>query len=83
MKNRFNLSEKYNYEKEVSLSIELDKICYSKGELLTGTLILTPKENSTITELTNPYTKFSFLEKQCYEFIDKFHEKDNDYIETN
>lgn len=80
MKNRFNLSEKYNYEKEVSLSIELDKICYSKGELLTGTLILTPKENSTITELANPYTKFSFLEKQCYEFIDKFHEKDNDIL---
>ena len=80
MEPSFNLGNKFNYDKEVSLKIELDKTCYSKGELITGTLILTPKENSTITELTNPYAIFSFQEKQSYEFIEKFSEKDSDIL---
>ena len=80
MKSCFNLGEKFNYEKDVSLSIELNKTCYSKGELLKGTIILTPKQNSNITELLNPYAVISFQEKQSYEFLEVFHDKDRDIM---
>ena len=80
MQTDFNLGDKYNYEKDVSLSIELNKTCYSKGELINGTIILTPKPNSQKTELTNPFAKLSFIEKQCYEFFETFHEKDKDIL---
>jgi hypothetical protein len=80
MQNDFYLGDEFNYENDVSLSIELDKTCYSKGEKINGTLILTPEQNSTHTELVNPYVKFSFIEKQCYEFLETFYEKDRDII---
>ena len=80
MQNDFYLGDEFNYENDVSLSIELDKTCYSKGEKINGTLILSPKQNSTYTELVNPYAKFSFIEKQCYEFLETFYEKDRDII---
>ena len=80
MKSSYNLGDKFNYEKEVSLSIELNKTCYSKGELLKGTIILIPKQNSTITELLNPYAVISFQEKQSYQFLEIFHDKDRDIM---
>ena len=80
MQNDFYLGDEFNYENDVSLSIELDKTCYSKGEKINGTLILSPKQNSAHTELVNPYAKFSFIEKQCYEFLETFYEKDRDII---
>ena len=80
MKSCFNLGDKFNYEKDVSLSIELNKTCYSKGELLKGTIILTPKQNSNITELLNPYAVISFQEKQSYEYLEVFHDKDRDIM---
>ena len=80
MQNDFYLGDEFNYENDVSLSIELDKTCYSKGEKINGILILSPEQNSTHTELVNPYAKFSFIEKQCYEFLETFYEKDRDII---
>ena len=80
MQNDFYLGDEFNYENDVSLSIELDKTCYSKGEKINGTLILSPEQNSTHNELVNPYAKFSFIEKQCYEFLETFYEKDRDII---
>lgn len=80
MQNDFYLGDEFNYENDVSLSIELDKTCYSKGEKINGTLILSPEQNSAHTELVNPYAKFSFIEKQCYEFLETFYEKDRDII---
>jgi hypothetical protein len=80
MQNDFYLGDEFNYENDVSLSIELDKTCYSKGEKINGTLILSPEQNSTHTELVNPYAKFSFIERQCYEFLETFYEKDRDII---
>jgi hypothetical protein len=80
MQNDFYLGDEFNYENDVSLSIELDKTCYSKGEKINGTLILSPEQNSAHTELVNPYAKFSFIEKQCYEFLEIFYEKDRDII---
>ena len=80
MQNDFYLGDEFNYENDVSLSIELDKTCYSKGEKINGTLILSPEQNSSHTELVNPYAKFSFIEKQCYEFLETFYEKDRDII---
>ena len=80
MKSSYNLGDKFNYEKEVSLSFELNKTCFSKGELLKGTIILTPKQNSTITELLNPYAVISFQEKQSYQFLEVFQDKDRDIM---
>ena len=80
MKANFNLESKFNYENEVSLSIELEKTCFSKGELINGIIILTPKPNSTITELINPFATISFYEKQCYEFLETYLEEDNNII---
>ena len=80
MKLNFNLGDKFNYENEVSLSIELEKTCFSQGEIINGTIILTPKKNSTITELINPFAKISFQEKHCYEFLETYHEEDNNII---
>ena len=83
MKSNMNLGNKFNFENEVSLSIELEKTCFSQGELINGAIILTPKPNSTITELITPFAKVSFLEKQCYEFLETYHEKDSDIIKPN
>ena len=80
MQTNFNLGDKFNYEKDVSLSLELDKTCYSKGELIKGTITLTPSQNSKHTELLNPFAKMSFQEKQNYDYINVFHEKDRDII---
>ena len=80
MKSKFNLGEKFNYENDVSLSIELEKTCFSQGELIKGNIILTPKPNSPITELITPLAKISFQEKQCYEFLETFNPKDKDII---
>jgi len=83
MKSNLNLGNKFNFENEVSLSIELEKTCFSQGELINGTIILTPKPNSTITELITPFAKVSFLEKQCYEFLETYRENDSDIINPN
>ena len=80
MENDFSLGEKFNYVKDVSLYIELNKICYSPGEIIHGTIILTPKQNSEDKELLTPYAKISFIEKQNYEFLDTFHDKDRDIL---
>ena len=50
MKSNFNLGDKYNFENEVSLSIELEKTCFSQGELINGTIILTPTLSNKNTE---------------------------------
>ena len=80
METEINLGNKYNYEKDISMTIELDKTCYSKGELIHGIITLTPKENSNIKELLNPYAVISFQEKQNYEFLDSFYDKDRDIL---
>ena len=80
MESDFSLGKNFNYEKDVSLSIELNKTCYSPGELINGTIILTPKQNSEIKELTQPYGKISFQEKQNYEFLETYFDKDRDII---
>ena len=80
MESFFNLEIKFNHENDVSLSIELEKTCYSKGELINGTLTLTPKPNSKDTELISTVAKISFQEKQCYEFLETYSEKDRDII---
>jgi len=36
MKSNLNLGNKFNFENEVSLSIELEKTCFSQGELING-----------------------------------------------
>ena len=43
METEINLGDKYNYEKDISMTIELDKTCYSKGELIHGIITLIQK----------------------------------------
>lgn len=40
----FESDKKYNIEKFVSMTIQLNKTCYSPGEYVNGTIILKPKE---------------------------------------
>ena len=80
METFFKLGSKFNYENDVSLSIELEKTCYSQGELINGTITLTPKPNSKDRELLSTIAKISFQEKQCYEFLEAYSEKDRDII---
>ena len=63
MENDFSLGEKFNYVKDVSLYIELNKICYSPGEIIHGTIILTPKQNSEDKELLTPYAVWESFAK--------------------
>ena len=80
MESNFSLGKDFNYGKDVSLTVELNKVCYSPGEILHGTIILTPKQNSQIKELLEPYAKISFQEKQNYEYLEAYHDKDRDII---
>jgi len=80
METVFSLGKNFNYENEVSMDIELNKTCYSKGETIYGTIILTPKANSKIKELLNPYAVISFQEKQNYEYLDSFYDKNREII---
>ena len=46
-----NKDPRYNIEKNISIKIELNKICYYPGEIITGKLILSPKPGITQTNL--------------------------------
>ena len=72
----FETDKNYNYEKNVSMSFELNKTCYSKGEIITGTIILSAKEGLAQTQLLNPYAMITLEEKHYYEYTEIFY----DYI---
>ena len=79
----FNLVEKTNnYEKEISMDIKLNKTCFSIGETIQGTIILTPKPNSTVNKLLNPEAKFIFQEKQNYTLLESYYDKLTDTIKS-
>ena len=78
--NFISLEKIFNYEKEVSMKIKLNKTCFSIGETIHGTITLTPKPNSNIKELVNPKALFCFQEKQNYTLIEPIYDKDTDTI---
>ena len=70
----FESDKKYNYEKNISMSFDLDKTCYSKGELITGNIILIPKEGIFQTQLLNPYAIITLEERQSYTFLESYYD---------
>ena len=72
----FESDKNYNYEKNISMSFDLDKTCYSKGEIIRGNIILLPKEGIIQTRLINPYIIITLKEKQSYSYLESYY----DYI---
>ena len=56
MGNDYDSDKANNYEKDVSMIIELNKTCYFKGEEIKGNIILSSK-NGLKGTLVNPYEK--------------------------
>ena len=75
-----NLSIQSNPENDISLDIELNKTCFSKGEYIYGIIVLTPKINSFIKEFLNPYALISIQEKHNYEYLDSSYDQEKDEI---
>ena len=82
-KSEIELYQKSNYENDVSLDIELNKICFSIGEYIHGIIILTPKKNSSIKEFLDPYAVITLKEKQNYESVDSLDDNDEDIKSIN
>lgn len=76
MGNDFETDKNYNFEKNVSMIVELNKTCYSSGEIITGTIILSAKEGLIQTQLLNPYAMITLEEKHYYEYTEMVY----DYI---
>ena len=55
---------KHNFDSQVSLTIALSKICYSKGETIAGTMFLKTKPYLQETILYNPEASVSLIENQ-------------------
>ena len=60
--NNLDFNFKYNYDSQVSLTITLSKICYSKGETVSGTMFLKTKPYLQETVLFNPQASISLVE---------------------
>ena len=71
----FETDKKYNSEKNVSITIELNKTCFSRGEMIIGKIILQPKEGHlNQTQLLNPYALISIYEKHYYEYREYYYD---------
>ena len=65
----FYESEKINdYEKDVSMTIDLNKTCFFKGEEIKGNIILSSKNGINKTQLINPYINITIQEKGQYSY---------------
>ena len=70
----FETDKKYNFEKNVSMIFELNKTCFSKGEIITGNIILSAKEGLIQTQLLNPYAVMTLEEKHYYEYKEYYYD---------
>ena len=62
----FEKDEKFNIEKDVKVTIKLDKSCYFPGEVIKGTLNFTAKKNLKNPLLANPEIKFNLTQLEQY-----------------
>ena len=79
----FESDKKYNVEKNVSMTIELGKTCYSPGEYLNGTITLRPKEGLQNPLLSSPYATLYLTEYFYYTFSEDEYNprtKRNEYV---
>ena len=58
----FDHNFKYNHDSQVSLTINIPKTCYSKGEFIKGNLYLKTKQYMQEIYLLNPQLSVSFTE---------------------
>ena len=70
----FETDKKYNFENNVSMIFELNKTCFSKGEIITGNIILSAKEGLIQTQLLNPYAVMTLEEKHYYEYKEYYYD---------
>jgi hypothetical protein len=49
---------------------EINKTCYSKGEMIYGSIVLTPKDGLVQTQLINPFAKMTLKEHHYYEYYE-------------
>lgn len=68
MGNDFNNNKKYNSEHYVSLSININKSCYSQGEYVQGFLYLKGKPGLIQTELIDPLAMATLSELHHYQY---------------
>ncbi len=77
----FESDKKYNFEKNISMLFEINKTCYSKGEMIIGNIVLTPKDGLVQTQLINPYAKMTLKEQHYYDYYEYYY--DNNKNTTN
>ena len=66
----FESDKAYNWDNFVSMTIELNKTCYSKGEFVDGTIILKPKEGLQNPLLSNPFATCYLTEYFYYTYTE-------------
>jgi len=64
----FEKDVKYNYESNISMKLEINKTCYSKGEILKGSLFLIPKSYLYQIQLTDPYVEIKLEEMHYFQY---------------
>ncbi len=70
----FETDKTYNFEKDVSMTIETEKTCYFPGEFVNGKIILKPKEGISNTLLSYPNATFYLMETFHYTYTE------NEYV---
>ena len=79
----FETDKEFNIEKNVSMTLELNKTCFSKGEYVYGSIILRPKEGLQQTLLTSPYATLYLTEYFYYKYTESQYDpahKNNRYV---
>ena len=66
----FEADKTYNFERDISMTIELKKTCYSPGEYLEGTIILRAKQGIQNSLLTSPFATLHFTEYFYYTYTE-------------
>lgn len=74
----FNNNKKYNSERYVSLSMNLNKMCFSQGEYIQGTLFLQGKPDLIQKELIDPTAIATLSELHQYDYQNNENNDDND-----
>ena len=64
----FERDVQYNYHKNILMTLEINKTCYSIGETIQGNLLLYPKNDSYQTQLINPYIEVKLREMHYYQY---------------
>lgn len=81
MGNDFNNNKKYNSDQYVTLTLDLDKTCFSQGEYVKGSLYLKGKPGLIQTELIDPLAIATFTEIHHYTYEENSNDDDRKEVE--